>query len=44
MYAIVCGTLSDSLDLLQEGKIDKAKRFIQEALEKAEDCYISAGV
>lgn len=40
MYAILCGALSDSLDLLEEGRVWEAKRLIQTALESAEACYI----
>lgn len=44
MYAIVCGTLSDSLELLDDGRVPEAKQLLREALERAEDCYISADI
>ena len=42
MYAILCGTLSDSIEMLDAEKIEEAKQTLLSALEWAEECYIAA--
>lgn len=42
MYAILCGALSDSIELLDAKKFAEAKQTLLRALEQAEECYIAA--
>ena len=43
MYAILCGGISDALDVLPEGADNaRAISILQQALEDAEELYLSA--
>ena len=44
MYALLCGAASDAVDLIEQGEDRKASALLREALLKAEDMYIEAGV
>lgn len=42
MYAILCGAMSDSVELLDAEKIEEAKQTLLSALERTETLYIDA--
>lgn len=42
MYAVVCGGADQALTLLEAGNVWDAKRTLSEALERAEELYLSA--
>jgi hypothetical protein len=43
MYAILCGAISDAIDVLPEtAEVQPARRFLQSALDQAEELYLQA--
>lgn len=44
MYSILCGALSDALDLLEEGRVFELRQTLKESLERAEEIYINSGL
>ena len=44
MYSILCGALSDALDLLEEGRVFELRQELTDALDWAEEIYINSGL
>ncbi len=40
MYAILCGAISDALDMVKEGNMIKVNAILQNAILTTEDMYI----